>query len=234
LGRRGPRLPVLSDSPRRRNQQIINQLYTQALQMGLPQEIAVRILNIGQRPSTASACGNPSFGPAPAGPPSHNTNPYHTSTQPPPSNNPAYQQFAAQQMVNQYGHYGNPEYMASAPQQGMVEGGSYYADPNQQSQAMVQYNPNPPMEPIYGAGYSQNYGYENNPQLQAIPETTQSNYQYATNTEHGQGRIYGATQGAGDGRIYGAETDATQGHIYGAMPEPHQGHMYGQGPGHYY
>ena len=119
--------------PRRQHELVLTQLYNQALELGLPNDQAARILTVAQAPRNSSAYGNPAFG-SPAADraaygslalsqgsmpnrsrgsnidhqqlpaPSYGSSPYCSQI-----GNENYQQVAAPQMSNQYAQYAGTE-----------------------------------------------------------------------------------------------------------------------------
>lgn len=183
--RRNARFGMIPFSPRRQYDPILMNLYNQALEMGLPQSEAGRILSIGQRFHTSNAYGNPASrhtaaaGNAPYGPslPSYGPSSYR-----PQPSNIEYPQFAPPPASDQYGQYASAEPTYSAIPH-MNEGTTYYSNPNQPSQATVQYETGAPLEPIYGTGYSYNYNYnyedETYTPLNPIPESSGNEHRYS-------------------------------------------------------
>jgi hypothetical protein len=177
------RVGMMSRSPRQHDPILLN-LYNQALQMGLPQDVAMRILSIHRRTHTSSAYGNPAYGsPAAAGDaygpsaPSYGSSPYR-----PRLDTDDFPQLPAAQSANVDYHCVEAPQMSeqtsSATPQTMMDGTTYYL-PNQPGQAMVPYQGGASAEPIFGQGYSQNYEYGPYPPLNPIPETAGTQHHYA-------------------------------------------------------
>jgi hypothetical protein len=143
--RRNMRLGIISRSPRQL-EPILVHLYNQALQMGLPQEISVRILSLNrQEPHVSSAYGNtnygsPATGDAPSGPfpphnsasfsapygnvgnhqfatPMHGNFGYQQLATPQPETMDYSQQFAGPQGSQQYGQYSSMQPIPTFPPQ---------------------------------------------------------------------------------------------------------------------
>lgn len=143
--RRNMRLGIISRSPRQL-EPILVHLYNQALQMGLPQELSVRILSLNRQQSrVSSGYGNPNYGSpatgdAPSGPfpphssssfpapygnignnqlatPLHGNYGYQQLATPQPETMEYPQQFAGPQGPEQYGQYPSIQHMPSVPLQ---------------------------------------------------------------------------------------------------------------------
>jgi hypothetical protein len=169
-------------TPRRRYDPVLTHLYNQGIQMGLPHDQAARILTIGRRPRTSSAYGNPAFGSPPAGVNRHRSSAtfQHASLYGSQPGYVGYPHLAAPQVLEQYDQYNTTEPTASFAPHFVTGGTTYYSDPNQMTQAIVQYEPALPAEPIFEAGYSYNYDeYENYAPLNPVHETTETEHRYA-------------------------------------------------------
>jgi hypothetical protein len=172
----------MQSSPHPQQNPILLQLYHQGLQLGLPREQAVRILNIGQIQRTpnaygARALGSPGAAPTPyrSSATPYGSSPYHRV----PSNNLDYPQMAGLQISEQYDPFAVPQ-QGPPPTPQIVRGGTtYYPDPNQPSQPGLQYGNNMSAEPTYGAGQSYSHEYDNSAPLHPIPETTEGEHRYS-------------------------------------------------------
>ncbi|KAF7503553.1 hypothetical protein GJ744_003626 [Endocarpon pusillum] len=234
--RRNMRMGLGPHSPRYLDPILVH-LYNQGLQMGLPQDQAVRILHLSRRPRVASGYANPMYGsPAPRDA-SYGSSlaPYGSSPYHPQPGNTEYQQFtgpqqgnaqyqqlatpqpenvehqesAAPQAPEQYGQFGSTNPMSTATSQVMTESNVYHADPKQPSQAMAQYG-TMPIEPIFGAGYSYNYPRQPNTLMIPIPEATPTEHRFSH-------EVYGPNTYANE--AYGPEN-------YPSQPDYGHGHGY--------
>jgi hypothetical protein len=196
----------------RQQDNILQNLYNQGIQMGLSQDQASRILNIGRQGRNSNAYCNPAYGSPAADAPRHGPSappPYGSSQHRPHQGNIEYQQLSVPQISDQSGQYPNIETMANNPQM-MPEGMNYYNVPNMVAQGATQYQPTAPMEPIYGGGYSYNYPNENYGPLQPIQENAEPGHQfshesYGPSTYVGQPYVseqYSGQSGHGHGQGY--------------------------------
>lgn len=226
--RRNMRMGVGPQSPRYLDPILVT-LYNQGLQMGLPQDQAVRILHLNRRPRVSSGYGNPMYGSPAPGDASYGSSlaPYGSSPYQPQPGNPEYQQFTGPQQGNvQYPQLATPqpenvEHQESAAPQApeqygqfgstipmMTESNAYQVDPKQPSQAMAQYG-TMPIEPIFRTGYSYNYPNQPNPPMIPIPEATPTEHRFSH-------EVYGPNTYANE--AYGPENYAHQ---------PNHGHGHG-------
>ncbi len=92
-----------------------------------------------------------------------------------------YEELTGPQASDHHGQHTPTQPVSSATPQIMNEGTTYYCDPNQPSQAMVQHEPGVPLVPIYGGGYSHhyNYDYETYTPLNPIPEGAEPEHRYS-------------------------------------------------------
>lgn len=235
--RRNMRMGIMSRSPRQQDPILVH-LYNQGIQMGLPQDQAVRILNLNRRPRISSAYGNPAYGSPATGDATYGSSipPYGSSPYPPQYGNVEYQQLATPQHGNvdyqqlatpqpehiqyqqqlagppgpqQHGQYASTQPMPFSPPQIMTEGTTFYSDPNQPSQAAVQYGSMPiqPIQPILGTGYSYNYEYEPYQPMNSIQEATETEHRFSH-------EMYGPDRYAGEAYVPETYTHQT-GHGHG-------------------
>ena len=225
--RRNMRMGIVPHTPRYLDPILVH-LYNQGLQMGLPQDQAVRILHLNRRPRVSSGYGNQMYGSPAPGDASYGSSlaPYGSSPHHPQPGNVEYQQFtgpqqgnaqyqqlatpqpenvehqelAAPQAPDQYGQSASTNPMSPATSQMMTESNAYHFDPNHPSQATVQYG-NMPIEPIFGTGYSYNYPNQPNPPMIPIPQATPTEHRFSH-------EVYGPNTYANE--AYGPENYARQ------------------------
>ena len=204
--RRNMRMGIMSRSPRQL-EPILVHLYNQALQMGLPHELSVRILSLNRPESRipigfddanygSPATGNPASGPIPPLGPSPFPAPYGTTGNhqlaTPLQSNFGYHQLPTPQSAPlppaQYGYGQYPsmqhfpsiplQMMPSVPPHTLNDGTTYYPDSNQHHQATAPYG-SMPLQPIFGTGYGFNHQNQPFQPMNPIQEANENEHTFS-------------------------------------------------------